>query len=240
MKETIERLNQEYSKKDPSELLLWAKNTFKNTIAQATSFGAEDMVITDLLLKDGESVRIFTLDTGRLPQETYDLWQKVQEKYGINIEPYFPDNEKVQEMLKRYGPNLFYKSVELRKLCCSVRKVEPLSRALKGLSAWITGLRKEQSVTRTGIELIEIDHLHGGIIKINPLANWTEKEVWEYIRKNKVPYNELHDKNYPSIGCSPCTRPIKEGEDIRAGRWWWETANKKECGLHADLSWGAK
>ncbi len=141
-------------------------------------------------------------------------------------------------MIKEYGPNLFYKSVDLRKLCCHIRKVEPLNRALKNLSAWICGLRREQSVTRQKVRKIEIDYLHNGIVKINPLADWTEGEVWDYIRKNNVPYNSLHDKGYPSIGCAPCTRSIKEGEDIRAGRWWWESPEQKECGLHLDPTKG--
>lgn len=240
MKVDIERKALEFENKSAEEILQWAIETFQDKIAQATSFGAEDVVITDMLVKIDPKVKIFTLDTGRLPQETYDVWERIQEKYGIKIDPYFPDAESVERIVKEYGPNLFYKSIDLRKLCCHVRKVEPLNRALKGLSAWVCGLRREQSMTRQQVKKIEIDHLHNGIIKINPLADWTEKDVWDYIRKNNVPYNSLHDKGYPSIGCAPCTRAIKEGEDIRAGRWWWESPEQKECGLHLDPTKGGK
>jgi thioredoxin-dependent adenylylsulfate APS reductase len=174
---------------------------------------------------------VFTIDTGRLPQETYNVMDHVREKYGIPIEVYFPRAEDVEEMVRKHGLNLFYKSVELRILCCHVRKVEPLKRALSGLDAWITGLRREQAPTRAVIKKVEVDHVNGGIIKINPLADWTSQQVWEYIREKGVPYNALYDHGYLSIGCAPCTRPIKQGEDPRSGRWWWEKGIK-ECGLH--------
>ncbi|MGB9856764.1 MAG: phosphoadenylyl-sulfate reductase [Dictyoglomaceae bacterium] len=177
MKLDIERKALEFENKRAEEILQWAIETFQDKIAQATSFGAEDVVITDMLVKINPKIKIFTLDTGRLPQETYDVWEKIQEKYGIKIEPYFPDAESVERIVKEYGPNLFYKSIDLRKLCCHIRKVEPLNRALKNLSAWICGLRREQSITRKKIQKIEIDHLHNGIIKINPLADWTEKDM---------------------------------------------------------------
>jgi phosphoadenosine phosphosulfate reductase len=214
------------------ELIAYAFNEFGSKVAIASSFGAEDMVLIDIASRLIPKPRVFTLDTGRLPQETYELIEKVREKYNLQIDIYFPDRERIEDMVKRYGPNLFYKSVELRKLCCEVRKVEPLKRVLSELSAWICGLRKEQSITRARIEKVEVDEANGGILKINPLADWSTEDVWEYIRKNRVPYNALHDIGYPSIGCLPCTRAVKPGEDIRAGRWWWEKPEQKECGLH--------
>jgi phosphoadenosine phosphosulfate reductase len=222
--------------KSAEDILIWSLQKYQDKIAFASSFGAEDVVLIDMLVKIDNNVRIFTLDTGRLPQETYDLMDKIKEKYKISFEVYFPDTKSVEDMVSKEGFNLFYKNIELRQLCCRVRKIEPLNRALKDLSAWICGLRREQSVTRTEIKKIEIDQLHKGIVKINPLADWSEKQVWDYIKGNNVPYNALHDKGYPSIGCAPCTRAIKPGEDIRAGRWWWESPDKKECGLHSKKS----
>lgn len=210
------------------EVLKWAFDRFGDKVTFANSFGAEDVVLTDMISKINPGAKIFTLDTGRLPQETYEVWERLEEKYKIKITPYFPDKNEVEDMVKKYGPNLFYKSLELRKLCCNVRKINPLKRAMAGLDAWICGLRREQSVTRADMKQVE----EGETIKINPLADWTEKQVWDYIKKNDVPYNKLHDKDYPSVGCAPCTRAVKPGEDVRAGRWWWETPEQKECGLH--------
>lgn len=218
--------------KTAQEVLKWADEAFGNKVALASSFGAEDVVLIDMWVEINPNARIFTLDTGRLPQETYNVIDEIRQRYKINIEFYFPDTKKTEEMLNKYGPNLFYESVDLRKLCCNVRKVEPLNRALSKLDAWVCGLRREQSVTRTQVKKLEIDEAHNGIVKINPLADWAEKQVWDYIKQNNVPYNALHDKNYPSIGCAPCTRAVKPGEDIRAGRWWWENPETKECGLH--------
>jgi phosphoadenosine phosphosulfate reductase len=230
--------------KSAYEVIEWGLNEFKNKIALASSFSAEDVVLIDIIVKvfneqrtTNNEQRIFTIDTGRLPQETYEVMERIREKYNVNIEIYFPDTNSVEEMVKKYGPNLFYKSVELRQLCCQIRKVEVLNRALNNLDAWITGLRREQAVTRIEIKKIETEQRTTNneqrtIVKINPLVDWTTQQVWEYIRKNNVPYNKLYDKNYTSIGCQPCTRAVKEGEDIRAGRWWWETPDKKECGLH--------
>lgn len=218
--------------KTPQEILKWADETFDNKVAIASSFGAEDVVLIDMMIKINPKARIFTLDTGRLPQETYNVIEEIHRRYKVNIEFFFPDTKKIEEMLDKYGPNLFYESVDLRKLCCNIRKVEPLNRALLKLDAWICGLRREQSVTRQEVKKLEIDTTHNSIIKINPLVDWTEQQVWDYIRENNVPYNALHDRNYPSIGCAPCTRAIKPGEDIRAGRWWWEKPESKECGLH--------
>ena len=199
----------------------------------ASSLGAEDMVLTDLVAKHAPNISIFSLDTGRLNPETYDLLAKVQESYGgeVKIEVYYPQADVIQFFVESNGINAFYHSVELRKACCGIRKVEPLKRALHGKSAWITGMRRSQSADRANLPDQEWDADYG-LTKFNPLAEWSEKEVWEYIRSNDVPYNELHDKHYPSIGCAPCTRSIAMGEDIRAGRWWWENEEAKECGLH--------
>ncbi len=218
--------------KTAQEVLRWADETFKDRVALASSFGAEDVVLIDMWTKINPKPRVFTLDTGRLPQETYNVIEEIRKKYKIDIECYFPDTKKTEEMLNKYGPNLFYESVDLRKLCCNIRKVEPLNRALERLDAWVCGLRREQSVTRQEVRKVEEDTAHKGKFKINPLADWTQEMVWDYIKKNKAPYNKLHDQGYPSIGCAPCTRAIKPGEDIRAGRWWWETPEQKECGLH--------
>jgi phosphoadenosine phosphosulfate reductase len=199
----------------------------------ASSLGAEDMVLTDLVAKHASGISIFSLDTGRLNPETYDLLAKVQETYGskVKLEVYYPQAEVIQLFVDKNGINAFYNSVELRKNCCGIRKVEPLGRALQGKKAWITGMRRSQSEDRAQLPFEEFDADHG-MTKFNPLADWSEKEVWEYIRSNNIPYNELHDKHYPSIGCAPCTRSIAMGEDIRAGRWWWEHESMKECGLH--------
>jgi phosphoadenosine phosphosulfate reductase len=199
----------------------------------ASSLGAEDMVLTDLVAKHAPGISIFSLDTGRLNPETYDLLAKVQETYGDRVElrVFYPDAQAIQQYVETNGINAFYNSVDLRKGCCGIRKVEPLKRALAGHKAWITGMRRQQAVTRQDMPFEEHDADHG-LMKFNPLADWTEKEVWQYLRDNHVPYNALHDQHYPSIGCAPCTRAIAMGEDIRAGRWWWEDEAGKECGLH--------
>lgn len=214
------------------EILTWAFDRFDCLeIAFATSFGAEDQVITDMLAQINRGARIFTLDTGLLPQETLEIWRHTQDRYGFTIEVIRPDPAALNRMLQEHGRELYYESVEKRKLCCHVRKIEPLRKRLAGLKAWICGLRREQSVTRRSVEKIEWDETFG-LYKINPLADWTESQVWEYIREHGVPYNALHDRGYPSIGCAPCTRAVKPGEDVRAGRWWWENPEHKECGLH--------
>ena len=197
----------------------------------ASSLGAEDMVLTDLIARFQPDIAIFSLDTGRLPQETYDLMQEVRCHYAIPLTVYFPDGKLVEEYVAQHGINGFYDSVENRKGCCFVRKVEPLCRALKGKGAWITGMRRDQAVTRGGLEISSFD-ADNGLQKFNPLLEWTNKDVWAYIRQNDVPYNKLHDQFYPSLGCAPCTRSVTPGEDIRAGRWWWENPDSKECGLH--------
>ena len=200
-------------------------------VALASSLGAEDQVLTDMILSIKPDARIFVLDTGRLHPETYDLMAATIKKYHMCYEVFFPDARDVEEMESECGPNLFYESTENRKRCCNVRKVKPLRRVLSTLDAWITGLRREQAVTRGSVEKVEWDE-GNGLIKISPLADWSEKDVWEYIKAHAIPYNKLHDEGYPSIGCAPCTRAIKPGEDLRAGRWWWETPEQKECGLH--------
>ncbi|MCK6406762.1 MAG: phosphoadenylyl-sulfate reductase [Rhodocyclaceae bacterium] len=197
----------------------------------ANSLGAEDMVLTDLIVKGGLGIEIFSLDTGRLPLETYDLMAKVQEHYGLKLKVFAPRAELLEPFVRENGINAFYDSVDLRKGCCHVRKVEPLQRALAGKKAWITGMRAQQSATRDGLPVRAFD-AGNGLEKFNPLADWSEKEVWAYIKQNGVPYNALHDKFYPSIGCAPCTRAVTPGEDVRAGRWWWENPETKECGLH--------
>ena len=199
--------------------------------AFANSLGAEDMVLTDLIVKAGLPIEIFSLDTGRLPIETYDLMAAVDKRYGLKLKLFFPQAEAVETFVRNHGINAFYDSVALRKDCCHARKVEPLKRALAGKRAWITGLRAQQATTRSGLPLQEYDE-GNGLEKFNPLAEWSEKEVWAYLKQNAVPYNALHDKFYPSIGCAPCTRAVAIGEDIRAGRWWWENPESKECGLH--------
>lgn len=197
----------------------------------STSLGAEDQVITHMLATQGFRDGIFTLDTGRLFPETYELVEKTCARYGLNIQVFFPDAGRVEQMVGEKGINLFYHSIENRKLCCHIRKTEPLRRALSGKEIWITGLRREQSPTRQDLALAEWDAANR-IIKVNPLLEWSEEDVWAYIRKHKIPYNTLHDKGFPSIGCQPCTRAILPGEDVRAGRWWWENPDTRECGLH--------
>ena len=200
----------------------------------ASSLGAEDMVLTDLIVRERLPIEIFSLDTGRLPPETYDLIAAVKKHYGLTLRLYYPRHELVEAYTRENGINAFYESVERRKSCCQVRKVEPLQRALTGRKAWITGLRAQQSTTREGLPIRSFDAAHGdgGLEKFNPLAEWSEREIWAYLRANNVPYNALHDRFYPSIGCAPCTRAITPGEDVRAGRWWWENPDSKECGLH--------
>lgn len=221
----------QFEGKSPEEILSFFLKEYKGKIALSSSLSIEDQVLTDLIIRIDKQTRIFTLDTGRLFPETYSLIDSTNKKYGINIEVFFPDHNKVEAMVKANGINLFYDSVEKRKQCCQVRKLEPLKRAFEGLEVWICGLRQEQSVTRLGVKEVEWDEANG-IIKINPLVRWLEKDVWDYIKTNNIPYNELHDKGFPSIGCQPCTRAIKPGEDLRAGRWWWEEPEHKECGLH--------
>jgi len=197
----------------------------------ATSFGAEDMVLLDLICKHAPGIEVFTLDTGRLPKETYELMQEVKTHYQKEVQVYYPDTAQIEAFVTSNGPNAFYDSVEMRKQCCGIRKVQPLNRALTGKKAWLTGMRRSQSVTRAELPVSEWDEDHG-LQKFSPLTDWSNGNVWAYIRAFEVPYNKLHDEGYASIGCAPCTRAITAGEDIRAGRWWWENPETKECGLH--------
>lgn len=226
-----EKYSEQFNKAPAEEILAFFMSQYKRKIVQASSMGAEDQVLTHMICEIDTSIRIVTLDTGRLFQEIYDLIARTNEQFKINIEIYFPDYKQVEEMIKKKGINLFYESVENRKMCCGIRKNEPLKRALQGMEVWICGLRKDQTVTRFYNKVVEWDEQHR-LLKINPLINWTEKQVWNYIREHNIPYNVLHDKGFPSIGCQPCTRAIQPGEDSRAGRWWWETSENKECGLH--------
>jgi len=197
----------------------------------ANSLGAEDMVLTDIINRHQLAIDMFSLDTGRLPQETYDLMQTVRERYKTPLRIYFPNVKQVEAYVAENGVNGFYESIELRKACCHIRKVEPLRRALYGKSAWVTGIRHEQAASRLSLKVSAYD-MDNRLQKVNPLLEWSNAEVWKYLKQNEVPYNKLHDKFYPSIGCAPCTRAITPGEDIRSGRWWWETPETKECGLH--------
>ena len=207
---------------------------FPDAVTFSTSFGYEDQVITDLIYKSDQPVSFFTLDTGRLFNETYSTWSRTLEQYKIRIRAFYPDKKQLQVFVSQNGPNAFYESIEHRKQCCHIRKVAPLRKALQGMAVWITGLRAEQSPGRSLIEPFEWDEVNG-VIKYHPLLHWSAREVKEYIQQHHVPYNPLHDKGFESIGCAPCTRAIKEGEDPRAGRWWWEENSKKECGLHQPI-----
>ena len=203
-------------------------------LALASSFGAEDMVILDLMARLTPKPRVFTLDTGRLHQETYDVMDAARRRYGIEIEVYFPEPARVEQMVRTKGLNLMYEAVENRRECCGIRKVEPLRRALSTVDGWITGLRRDQITTRAETPKVALDEEHGGLWKVAPLADWTLEQTWAYVREHDLPFNALHDQGYPSIGCAPCTRAIQPGEDPRAGRWWWELPEQRECGLHFD------
>ena len=228
----IKKYNNLLDGKSLEGVISWTAEFFgPDKITFSSSMSAEDQVLTDAISRSGFPIRIFTLDTGRLPAETLDLIEATNRRYGIEIDVVTPDKRGVEAMVKEYGEDLFYESLEKRKHCCYVRKVVPLKKQLKGYSAWITGIRRDQAVTRKEAGKIEIDGSFD-IIKINPLADWTEKEVWDYIKEKDVPVSALYEKGYRSIGCAPCTRAIKTGEDIRSGRWWWEPAEHKECGLH--------
>jgi phosphoadenosine phosphosulfate reductase len=232
IQERIRNLSSKAQGLDAEGVLKLARQEFGDRINFASSLGEEDQVITDMIARVAPQIEVFTLDTGRLYQETYNLLSLTQTKYPqLNYKVYFPDTKAVEEMVKTKGVNLFYESVDNRKLCCGIRKVEPLRRALANVDAWITGLRREQSVTRTTLEVFEWDEANQKI-KVNPLADWTLAQVHNYIKKHNVDVNPLHAQGFVSIGCAPCTRAIKPGEDIRAGRWWWEMPDQKECGLH--------
>ncbi len=226
----LEQMNNELQNLTAEEILLYSKQNFAENVVFASSLGLEDQVVLDMIMRNKLGIDIFTLDTGRLFPETYQLIQKFEEKYDCKIKIYFPKQKLVEKMVNEHGVNLFYESITLRKECCHIRKLEPLSRALAPYGSWICGLRQQQSTTRTNINVIEVDSKDK--FKINPLYNWTEEQLWDYIKKYDVPYNELHDKGFPSIGCASCTRAVADGDDIRGGRWWWEDPEQKECGLH--------
>jgi len=230
--EKLEQYRDHIKGKRPDEILSWALSEFgPEKLALASSFSIEDQVLTHIMAGINRASRIFTLDTGRLFQETYDVMQRTMEKYGVQFEVAFPDAGDVADMVSEKGPNLFYDSIENRKKCCDIRKMAPLRKVLSTTDAWVCGLRRDQSVTRTEVEVIEWDTVFG-IYKLNPLYDWTEEDVWDFVRDNGVPYNALYNSGFRSIGCAPCTRAIGAGDDIRAGRWWWESPEHKECGLH--------
>lgn len=227
----IEQAQELLADSGPLEVLQWASETFAGKVTLASSLGAEDQVLTHLTAVHRYDMPIFMLDTGRHFEETYRLLEETQRQYDIHIRQFFPDHGDVEDAVNQHGPNFFRTDVALRKHCCFIRKVKPLKRALSGFSAWVTGLRREQSPTRDSVKPVEWDE-GNRIYKINPLWRWTEADVWHFIREHDIPYNRLHDQGFPSIGCQPCTRAIEPGEDARAGRWWWENPESKECGLH--------
>lgn len=231
-KAIVSDLNKKNSGLDPGEQIRICLETFGlDRMALASSLSIEDQVLTDLLLRTDANARIFFIDTGRHFQKTYDLMDETMRRYSFHYEVYLPDTGDLERMLGHYGPNAFYGDIELRKMCCEIRKVQPLKRVLKTLDAWVCGLRRDQSVTRQEIDTVEWDEANN-LAKINPLANWSEDDVWNYIRKNDIPFNGLYQQGFRSIGCQPCTRAVLPDEDVRSGRWWWEDPNKKECGLH--------
>lgn len=233
------RLSRDFEEREPQELLRWAIERYGDELALATSFQADGMVLLDMAWRISPDIKVITVDSGRLPQETYDVIDQVRERYNLPINVYSPQAEALQQFVGENGSNPFYRSLELRVACCDVRKVAPLTRALKGYSAWITGQRRDQVTTRRGINLVERDIAHGGILKLNPLANWNHEQVWDYIRTHDVPYNTLYDQGFTSIGCAPCTRATRPGDDPRSGRWWWETDLPKECGIHCAIDWNS-
>ena len=232
-------LSVEFEGLEPWEVLEWAIERFGDRLALSTAFQDGDVALVDMAYRIDPEVRVFSIDTGRLPQETHDLVEELRERYpGLRLELLSPDGLQVQRLVDRNGPNLFLRSVEQRLLCCNVRKVQPLNRALAGLDCWVTGLRRDQWASRSDIRKVEIDHDHDAIVKLNPLAEWTHDEVWDYLRANDVPTHALYAQGFTSIGCVPCTRPIAPGQPTRAGRWWWETDAPKECGMHCSIETG--
>jgi phosphoadenosine phosphosulfate reductase len=231
MKEKVIELNKKFKNSKPQEILEYFLNKYGVKAGLSSSFGVEDQVLTHMILNIDKNANIFTLDTARLHPQTYNVMDATNLKYGVKINVFFPKNDEVEELYQSQGINGFYESIENRKRCCFVRKIAPLKRALGELDIWITGLRASQSITREDLNVIEYDETNS-VIKINPLLNWSQDDVWEFVKINKIPYNKLHDEGFPSIGCAPCTRAVKDGEDIRSGRWWWENPEHKECGLH--------
>ncbi len=237
MKYTDEQIRADWAEvplDDAAAVLRKGHELYPDTVL-ASSFGLEDVALIYLTSQQGIRPRVISLDTGRLPEETYQCAEDLRERTGAEIQWMFPERKAVEELERKKGLYSFRESVENRLECCGIRKVEPLGRALEGRDAWVTGQRREQSVTRRTLNTVEIDDRHGGIVKLNPLASWTLTRVWDYVKTEKIPYNVLHDRGYPSIGCAPCTRAVKPGEDQRAGRWWWEQPEHKECGLHIKM-----
>ena len=232
-------LSVEFEGEEPQTVLEWALDRFSPSIAISTAFQIDGVALIDMAYELDSEVHVFSVDTGRLPAESFELIERLRDRYpGLRLDLLSPNGEEVSRMTTKHGPNLFYKQVDHRLLCCQIRKVRPLTRHLAGLDAWITGLRRDQWASRTNIRKVEIDHDHGAIVKLNPLAEWTEAEVWDYVREREVPYHPLYDRGYTSIGCAPCTRAIAPGEASRAGRWWWETNAPKECGIHCAIESG--
>lgn len=215
---------------EPEDILQWALAQFHPDIALAASF--EHTVLIDMMKRIRSDIRVFSIDTGRLPEETFQCAAEAERRFGIHVEWHFPDRVAVETFVREKGAYGFRESLEARRQCCRIRKVEPLTRALRGLRAWITGLRRDEAESRHDLQPVAIDEAHGGIVKISPLAFWTDRQVRDYTRERQLPYNRLYERGYTSIGCACCTRPIEPGEDPRAGRWWWESPEHKECGLH--------
>jgi len=230
----LDQLNKEFASSTAQEVLAFSVKKIGSKITLASSLGLEDQVLTHMLTNEMNHVDVFILDTGRLPQETYNVIEKTMTQYAFTYRIFFPDKVSVEQMVSEHGPNHFYQSLDNRKECCNIRKVEPLSRALNGYQSWITGIRRAQSIDRALTPFFEWDESNH-MLKVNPLIKWSKDDVWNYIKRHDIPYNDLHDQGYPSIGCAPCTRAIQPGEDDRSGRWWWEEAVKKECGLHVNL-----
>jgi phosphoadenosine phosphosulfate reductase len=229
----------EFEGEEPQTVIEWAIERFAPRIAISTAFQIDGIAVLDMAYEIDPEIEVFSVDTGRLPEDSYELIEQLRERYpGLNLVLLAPNAGHVERMVGKHGPNLFRNSVDERLLCCQVRKVLPLTKHLAGLDAWITGLRRDQWATRTNIRKVEIDHDHGAIVKLNPLAEWTEEEVWDYVRERELPVHPLYAQGYTSIGCAPCTRPIREGEAGRAGRWWWETNAPKECGVHCAIETG--
>jgi thioredoxin-dependent adenylylsulfate APS reductase len=233
--EWVRDVAERFEHAEAHEVLAWALERFHPRMAISAAGGVDGMAILDMAWRIDPEVRVFTLDTGRLPPETYALFERVRERYRIDVEFEFPDRLEVERLVRQHGPNLMYKAVDLRLACCEIRKVEPLQRKLATLDAWVSGLRREQWASRRGVAKVEVDREHGGIVKVNPLADWSLERVWTYVLANDVPYHELFEQGYTSIGCAPCTRPVQLGEHERAGRWWWESEVDKECGIHCSV-----
>lgn len=228
----LESLKEKLNGLDAAHIVQVIADQYGKNAVFSTSFGIEDQVVTHLIAEANGQIPVFTLETGRLFPETYYVWNRTLERYKLPIKAYYPQADLVEEMVSKKGPSSFYESVENRKECCFIRKIEPLKRAIKGYEVWVTGIRAEQSANREDMDFVEWDEANQ-IIKVHPLFHWSLADVEDYLKKHNIPYNPLHDKGFPSIGCQPCTRAIHEGEDFRAGRWWWEDKSKKECGLHA-------